>query len=272
MSEHDIIQRTGNSPVTVQSMMADFLALGLTAGMTVLVHSSLSSLGWVCGGAVAVIQALQQTLTPAGTLIMPTHSGDLSDPAEWQYPPVPEIWWETIRQTMPAFNPQLTPSRGMGVIPECFRGQREVLRSAHPQYSFAAWGKHAPDIVNNHQLAAGLGEGSPLARIYRLNGWVLLLGVSHHSNTSLHLAEYRASYPGKKMVNCGTPVDIDGQRRWVAFQDLALNSDDFTAIGAQFDQVSGLIRRGQVGRATAQLMPQRELVDFAVSWMNQHRA
>lgn len=86
----------------------------------------------------------------------------------------------------------------MGVIPDTFRKQRGVMRSSHPQVSFAAWGANAGDIVTGHDLDNGLGEHSPLARIYDRHGWVLLLGVGHERNTSLHLSEHRASYPGKK--------------------------------------------------------------------------
>jgi len=201
MSEIDAIKLDGDQPVTVSSLVTDLFALGLKPGMTVIVHSSLSSLGWVCGGAVAVIQALESVLGPAGTLVMPTHSGDLSDPAEWQHPSVPQVWWESIRQTMPAFDPDLTPTRGMGAIPECFRTQPGVRRSLHPQVSFAAWGRQAQAITANHPLDFSLGDGSPLARLYDLDGWVLLLGVGHDNNTSLHLAEYRATYPANAAFN-----------------------------------------------------------------------
>ena len=91
MSEADAVQRAKEGPVTASSLESDLRALDVKRGMmTLLVHSSLSSLGWVCGGPVAVILALEKVLEPSGTLVMPTHSGDLSDPSEWQNPPVPK--------------------------------------------------------------------------------------------------------------------------------------------------------------------------------------
>ena len=272
MSEADTIKKTSGQPATVESLSTDFMTLGVAPAMTLLVHSSLSSMGWVCGGPVAVILALEQVLRPAGTLVMPTHSGDYSDPTEWENPPVPTSWWETIKQTMPAYDPDMAPTRGMGAIPECFRKQRDVRRSAHPQVSFAAWGKCAAQVTCNHALDYAFGEGSPLARVYDLEGWVLLLGVGHANNTSLHLAEHRATYPGRRVKQNGAPVLIDGVRQWVTMQDIDEDTSDFETIGAQFAQDTGLVRQGQVAKATALLMPQRALVDYAAAWMTRHRS
>lgn len=272
MSEGEIVQKT-DVPATIDSLQSDFSALGIRSGMVLLVHSSLSAMGWVCGGPVAVIIALQEVLGATGTLVMPTHSTDLTEPSQWKNPPVPESWWTVIRATMPAYQPDLTPTRSMGVIAETFRKQKGVLRSAHPHHSFCAYGNQASYITDNHSLAYGLGEGSPLARIYDLGGSVLLLGVGHDSNTSIHLAEYRATFPTKRTLQEGAPISVAGRRRWTTFEDIDLDSSDFERIGKDFlesDLASG-VRRSRAGRTNCQLIPQRALVDFSVDWLEENR-
>src|SRR4051812_34374634 len=108
------VPNTHGVPATVPSLISDFAALGVRSGMVLVVHSSLKSLRWVNGGPVAVILGLEEVLGPAGTLVMPTHSADNSDPSNWKNPPVPESWWQTIRDTMPAYDPALTPTFRMG--------------------------------------------------------------------------------------------------------------------------------------------------------------
>ena len=272
MGEKSVIDKT-KTPATVDSLQRDFRALGLRPGTVVLAHSSLSAMGWVCGGAVAVVAALQSALGSSGTLVMPAHSPGLSEPGKWENPPVPECWWPVIRENLPAYDEVLTPTSHMGVISETFRRQKGVLRSSHPQLSFCACGPQASPIVDDHSLAFGLGEGSPLARIYDLNGSVLLLGASHGSNTSMHLAEYRANFPTRKVVREGAPIYASGSRRWETFEEVEPDSSDFDRIGEDYlkSDAGRVVRRGKVGLADCQLMPQRDVVDFAVAWLEENR-
>ncbi len=272
MPESQVVHKT-KTPVTIESLQTDLKALGIEKGMVLLVHSSLSAMGWVCGGPVAVIIALQEVLGETGTLVMPTHSTDLSDPSQWENPPVPASWWQTIRETMPAYDPDLTPTRSMGRIVETFRKQKGVLRSGHPQSSFCASGPQALYVTTNHSLGFGLGENSPLARIYELQGSVLLLGVGHSNNTSIHLAEYRADFPTKRLFREGAPISEAGSRTWTTFENIDIDASDFDQIGEDFlrSDAGNVVRHGKVGNANCQLMPQRAVVDFAVNWLEKNR-
>lgn len=267
-SEANSIAAT-DAPATVRSLIADLRQLGLADGDVVIVHTSLSALGWVAGGAQAVVEALLATVG-SGTVVMPTQSGHLSHPAAWSKPPVPPQWVETLSEELPAYDPYLTPTRSMGQVVECFRHHPDAIRSPHPTVSFAAAGPHADNIVGAHPLSPGLGESSPLGRLYELDAKVLLLGVGHGNNTSLHLAEHRASWVGKSTYTEGSPVNVDGERRWVTYDDLDINEDDFPLLGDAF-AATGAERSESVGAGDGRLLSQRAVVDFAVQWMNENR-
>lgn len=79
MNEEKVIQKTDSMPLTVKTLKSAFSHLGVQPGMVLVLHSSLSSLGWVCGGPVAVILALEDLLGGDGTLVMPAHSGSMTD-------------------------------------------------------------------------------------------------------------------------------------------------------------------------------------------------
>jgi aminoglycoside 3-N-acetyltransferase len=272
MSEYDAINRTETVPATVQSLVDDFGALGIVDGSVLIVHASLSSLGWVCGGAVTVIEALKIAVGRLGTIVMPTHSTDVSDPSGWRDPAVPREWWPIIRDAMPAFDPRVTPTRGMGAIVECFRTQPNVLRSEHPHVSFAAHGAHATEVVSKHPLEDGLGEGSPLRRLYDLDSAVLLIGVGHNRNTSLHLSEIRAFRDDVPRTKTGAPVLIEGKRQWVEFMEFEHDESIFPRLGQSFQDDLGLVQTGRIAHAQSMVMSQRALVDFGTQWLAVDRA
>ncbi len=258
---------------TMTSLAAALRAAGLQPGMTVLVHSSMKKIGgWICGGAEAVLHALLGVLGDDGTLMMPTHTTDNTDPALWENPPVPPAWWQIIRDETPAYHPVTTVTQHMGALPENFRRWEGVLRSAHPVGSFAAKGKYALLLTANHELSDIFGERSPIGQLYALDGWVFLLGVSYYNCTTLHLAEYRATFPSKQMITEGTAMMVDGERRWVNFEMLDLETGDFQVIGDAFEQAQPQhVQVGKVGNAVTRLIRARPLVDYGVAWMEQYR-
>ncbi|WP_035187189.1 aminoglycoside N(3)-acetyltransferase [Alteribacter aurantiacus] len=252
-----------HEPNTVESMIHGFQSLGIKKGDILIVHSSLSSLGWVSGGAQAVVEALIKTIGDEGTLVMPTQSGDLSDPMHWGAPAVPREWWQTIRDTMPPFDPHLTPTRSMGRIVEVFRTHPDVIRSYHPQHSFAAWGKQQ-DWMKEHSLSFGLGPTSPLQKLYDHEAKVLLLGVGFENNTSFHLAEYMLHKPVEDVSSA--PVMIDGKRKWTSFEDVEHYEEWYIELGIAFEK-NQPVTTGKVGAATAKLFHVRNSVDFAKDWL-----
>ncbi len=260
-----------DEPVTVESLVSNLRALGVEAGQTLLVHGSLSSLGYVCGGASAVVDALQRAVTSEGTLVLPTHSPGNMEPSEMSSPPVPESWYETVREQMPPYRPEVTPTQGMGAIAECFRSYPGVSRSSHPQHSFAAWGADSSVVTEDPSLSYSLGEDSPLGRVYDLDSDLLYLGTTHETSTSIHLAEYRAAIDiGTR--SCASAMLVDGTRKWVEWKDIDFTDEDFPDCGAAFGrECPEAFETGQVGAGEIKRIDQPALVDFAVEWLEANR-
>lgn len=259
-TEKEVVAQT-LAPHTFDSLREALLDLGIRKEDIVLVHSSLSKLGWVVGGAETVVQALKSV---AGTIVMPAQSGANSEPSYWQDPPVPASWWPQIRATMPPFS-RTSPVRAMGRVVEHFLMDPAVVRSAHPQVSFAAWGTHAETIVERHGLDFGLGADSPLQTLYAREAKVLLLGVDYGNCTCLHWSE--AHLPSIPLVRQGASVLVDGKRVWKTFDEYDYDDSDFARLGMDYERQGGFVVKNELGR----VVPMRDLCDFGVQWLRKHR-
>lgn len=270
LAEKDTISMTAE-PVTRQSLLAGLRALGIRPGDTLIVHSAMSKLGWVCGREATVVQALLDAVGCMGTLVMPAHSGDNSEPSDWSNPPVPESWFAPIRETMPAYRRGVTPTRSMGRVAECFRTWPGTRRSAHPHVSWCAHGPGAAWLLRGHTFSKPcFGPASPLGRLYRRDAKILLIGVGYDNCTSLHMAE--ALYPDTPKIKVGASVRVRGKSCWRSWKEIELNSDRFPELGRDYEQNGGESLNGKLGAADCKLLPIRPLVDYGVKWLAAHPA
>lgn len=251
----------------IKKALAD---LGIENGQTIMVHTSLSSLGFVCGGAQVMIEALMEAVGEEGTLMMPTQTWKNLDPTAGVHWEEPEEWWQAIRDNWPAYDKNITPTNTMGAVAEMFRQWPGAVRSDHPARSVAAYGRNAEYLVKDHDLSNIFGERSPIAKLYELDGYVLLIGVDYDKNTSIHLADVRAEYPGKHMSKESSAIMENGKRVWKTYETLFVDGEDFCDIGKAFEDKYP-VKKVELGNGTLRFMKQRELVDFAVEWINENR-
>ena len=256
--------------VLKQDILAALAKAGVVKGQTIMVHTSLGSLGFVCGGAQVVIEALLESVGSDGTIMMPTQSWKNLDPTAGVHWEEPEEWWQMIRDNWPAYDKDITPTNTMGAVAEMFRKWPGTLRSNHPARSVAARGKYAEYLTSGHDLSNIFGEGSPIGKLYELDGYVLLIGVGYDKNTSLHLADVRAEYPGKHNCTEHSAIMENGKRVWKEYSTLYVDGEDFNEIGDAFEKEYS-VSKVSLGNGNLTFMKQRELVDFAVKWIERNR-
>lgn len=256
--------------VLKQDIIEALKKVGVQWGQNIMVHTSMSSLGFVCGGAQIVIEALLECVGEDGTIMMPAQSWKNLDPEAGVHWEEPKEWWKMIRENWPAYDKNITPTNTMGAVAEMFRKWPGTLRSDHPARSVSAYGKNAGYLTENHDLSNIFGEGSPIGKLYEMDGYVLLIGVGYDKNTSLHLADVRAEYPGKHMSKESSAIIENGKRVWKTYETIYVDGEDFDAIGQAFE-CSCRTKKVHLGNGTITFMRQRELVDFAVKWIEENR-
>jgi aminoglycoside N3'-acetyltransferase len=214
-------------------------ALGAREGGVLLVHTSFRAVRPVEGGPRGLIEALRAALGPGGTLVMPSWTGDDDTP----------------------FDPAATrASEDLGVVADTFWRMPGVARSDHP-FAFAAAGPRAAEITSDPLPLPPHIPESPVGRVHDLDGQVLLLGVNHDADTTLHLAELLAGVPYRQpksitVLRDGRPVRID-------YGENDHCGDRFTLADGWLRE-RGLQSEGRVGHADARLIRARDVVTVAL--------
>lgn len=165
-----------NMAYTKQSLKQDLAAMGLTGAETILIHSSMKSIGEVEGGADTVLDALMEYFAQ-GLLLLPTHT------------------WRFMDGGNTVFDVRNSPCC-VGILPELFRQRPGVIRSLHPTHSMAAYGKDAAAyLAGELETSTPCAPGGCYDRLRTVHGKILLLGVTHARNTFIHSVEEVLNVP-----------------------------------------------------------------------------
>ena len=240
--------------ITVDDIFIGLRELGLRAGDSALAHSSLSSLGRVEGGADAVIDGIIRAISPGGNVLFPTLTG-----SEALSPENP-----------PTFDVLSTPC-WTGIIPETARKRPGFVRSAHPTHSVCAFGPKAEWFIEGHEFSpTPCGIGSPYDRLVQVGGYILFVGVTHSSNTTMHYIEEIAGSPWhiQPEIALSTIRHANGRMSQVPVRLHKYGTPrDFARLEPEF-LANGIQVNGEIGESTVRLIKAREMVDTVLARMN----
>jgi aminoglycoside 3-N-acetyltransferase len=230
-------------PVTRDDIAEGLAELGVRKRSLLMVHSSLSAIGEVDGGAEAVVDGLLDVLGPGGTLVVPAFTFT-----------TPSVYFEA-RDANWIFDPVETPSE-MGAITNTVRNRPGARRSIHLWYSVTALGPLADRITTAGGTSAWDAE-SPMAWVLRNGGWLLLLGVPYQNLTAIHIWEvefgvdYRVDYDVERPMRQPDGSLITLVSRVHAPVETHPGGD-FNRFGERLE-AAGNVHIGHVGNAVARL-------------------
>lgn len=232
--------------LTKQDIKLSLELMGVVPGDTLLVHSALTAIGPVEGGADTVIDAFLETIGEEGTLVMSTLTG-------WFAP----------------FDADTSPS-AVGYLSEKFRTRKGVLRSLHPVHSVCAYGKHAEFITEGHEhCKTGCGEGTPYLKIRDLGGKAVLLGVDMDRNTVMHSLEEAIDAKYLRTLDIVAPTYIENHKeKTFTLEKFPPGHRDFMIITPYLRRAGAMIE-GKIGNAVTKFIDMKKLFDIAMPILEQ---
>ena len=225
--------------------------VGLRGGESLLLHSSLRSMGTVNGGADALIDAFLETLGTDGTLMVPTFNYSVDD----------------------YFDPRETPSR-TGAITECLRNRKQAVRSLHPTHSVATIGAKAAQYTEGHEEVGAFGINSPIDKLAKAGGHTLLLGVKHDTSSAVHVGECWAgtAYWGAP-TRPNPPKEARAMLSDGSLITVALTGQPHCSVAFGIIEMplrkTGSITDLKIGLAACQLMKTQSIIDRTVELLHE---
>jgi len=229
-------------------------SLGVSAGDLMIAHSSFRSFSpdlppdqRVEGGPEAIAEALLDVVSPGGSVFVPT-----------------------FNYGNDAWHPKTSPSYD-GIITEMFRKLPGAIRSNHPTHALAGFGPAAEEILRGHDRVHAFAAESPCWRLWERDAWVLLIGVSHESNSMAHVAEEWLKMPYLDRRRAANVVQVDGSIEQVILRRPGC-SDAWAAVLDPPLRAMGAIRQTAVGQSKMMLMRARDVVSATIGLLEKNRA
>ena len=250
-----------------------FARLGVVPGDVVMLHASIRAVGPIAGTPDEIHLALEDALTPAGTLLMYASCPQYFDEVgRGHLTPDQE---RELLEKLPAFDARTARSqRENGALVELFRTYPGSITNAHVA-RFVAWGRHAEHLFVEQPWNYAFGRGSALDRFVALGGKILMLGSDHDTVTFLHYAEHIVDIPNKRVSRFKVPIEENGRRVWRDMEEF--DSSDQGAHPSWPERffariVDGYLAAtgntgGRVGDAESYLLDARGLLDYALDAM-----
>ncbi len=268
-SEYGYLTMKAKNTLTKEALSDTLASLGVKEGDTLVVHSGISNLGYLEGGAEAMIDALNNTLGESGTFMAPAFT-------------FPYLMFDGDVNKGYSFRPYDTREDGAlrdktvrtGLLPKAMVKRKDVFRSNHVTHEWVAMGKDAEELVSGHGLLdAPTGESSPLGKALDKNASVVFLGCTAGANTFLHYVETMANVPYTEPA-CVQYIDKDGRVKTTMIEKQLFGCRNFYG-GIEADFYKEAIKRGlhiyevPFGLATLYRIELRELYDITMQMLRE---
>lgn len=251
--------------ITKEDIVLQLQHIGIQRGMLLLLEADSSDMGYISGGMQTFLEAVMECVGYDGTIVMPTFTPDNLDPACHDARKVARENWDVIRDHSQPFNRKLSPPQTKEEMVHQFLRNDGVIRSYHPIYSFAAWGKYAKIICDKHPLHFGLSKESPLGKLFELNGYVLLAGCAYGNCQAFQLARYSGEQLPIRVLSA--PIEHNNQTVWKDMLDLHLDTSGFEAIGETMEDRK-IVKSTYIHAARCRFFSMREAVHIATAYFN----
>lgn len=204
-----------------QDVKKALMTMGIRKGMVVLLEAKGNCKDYLLGGEQALIEAIMEVVGYEGTIIVSTFTPQLLDPSQSEEK-ITRSLWKDIRKYSTGFDLKLTMPLKENYLAHQFLRNEGVIRSYHPLYSFAVWGKYAKLICDKHPLHFGLNEDSPLGRLLDFQGKIILFNQDIDDSIGIKYNLYKNIQLPIRIVSA--PILINHRTLWKDMLDVQYNT------------------------------------------------